>query len=257
MVWPPRRSVVLALVVAGAVAGFMVTPAFASRPATGSEVEQFSAALRQADSWRKCADGTPATAEQLSAIVSDVDVNWARVIRSDEGSACGLGEGRDLMHVVNGVWTYVTSVSGFNYCAAVDPGLPIDVGLDLGYCQATPPGVRLGASGLFPNGEGWGEIRPSTVFNGGVPSGLVWHIRWRNWGGRVASGRGITSIYKPRGGYFRRSARIELRASNIGACQLGGQRTYRRLSARVPRRPGGRLGGWFLWAGQSDLCGAE
>jgi len=106
-------------------------------------------------------------------------------------------------------------------------------------------------------GKGWGRVKPRTVFNGGVPSGLVRKIRWRRWGSRTAVGRGWTSLYRPRGGYYRRSGRIILRASRLGTCPAtGGIPAYTRLSARVQVKPGGRYGRRFLWAGNRDICGS-
>src|ERR1700759_1082463 len=92
-------------------------------------------------------------------------------------------------------------------------------------------------------GEGWGTAEPSEIFNGGDPSGSVRDIHWRNWGDPTAIGFGRNPIFKPGGGYFRKPARIELRAADIGRC--GGHRAYRTLEVRVPKVPGGKLGGWF------------
>jgi hypothetical protein len=40
------------------------------------------------------------------------------------------------------------------------------------------------------NQEGYGHAKPSTVFNGGDPTGLVEHIEWLTWGGPRAVGVG-------------------------------------------------------------------
>jgi hypothetical protein len=42
-----------------------------------------------------------------------------------------------------------------------------------------------------PPGNGFGKIRPSVVYNGGDPTGLVTHIAWKSWGGSQAVGTGI------------------------------------------------------------------
>jgi len=118
-------------------------------------------------------------------------------------------------------------------------------------------GVVLGAKDFISapaHGIGWGTPRPKTIFNGGDPSGYVSGIRWTTWGGRVAVGFGLTSLYKPGGGYYARPGRIELKALDIGHCDAGGPRAYTKLVARVAVRPGGRLGAWFLWGGQKSLC---
>ncbi|MCL2768750.1 MAG: hypothetical protein FWD42_01395 [Solirubrobacterales bacterium] len=110
--------------------------------------------------------------------------------------------------------------------------------------------IVLGArqfAGRF--GEGWGTARPTRIFNGGDPSGLVTHIHWISWGGAAATGYGLTSLFRPHGGYYRRPARIELRAHALGACTPHGPHAYTRLSFRVPTRPGGPLGRrWIPWA---------
>jgi hypothetical protein len=113
----------------------------------------------------------------------------------------------------------------------------------------------LGASDFAsPGGRGWGKFKPRTIDNGGVPSGLVSKIRWRGWGKRIARGRGRTSIYKPRGGYYPGLVPVELRASNLGRCSSGGPLAYRHLSFRVPSKPGGRFGRWLAWSGAHTLC---
>jgi hypothetical protein len=103
-------------------------------------------------------------------------------------------------------------------------------------------------------GRGWGKVRPKRIYNGGVPSGLVVKIRWRRWGHPVARGRGLTSIYKPEGGYYRKRGAIQLRASHRGTCPGTERRAYTRLRVRVVVRPGGKFGRWFWWSGTQDIC---
>ncbi len=103
-------------------------------------------------------------------------------------------------------------------------------------------GVVLGARAFAPNGEGWGTVRPSKIFNGGDPSGLVTHIHWTSWGGSSAIGYGLNSIFKPQGGYYHQLAKIELRAHVLGRCSASGPRAYTQLQFRVPSYPGGRWG---------------
>jgi hypothetical protein len=119
---------------------------------------------------------------------------------------------------------------------------------------AAASGVVLGSKAFAPNGWGWGTKKPARIFNGGDPSGSVTEIHWRSWGGPTAIGFGKNPIFKPGGGYYRRLAKIELRAEEIGTCQ--GHRAYRRLSVRVPSHPGGKLGHWQLWAGATSICSA-
>lgn len=115
----------------------------------------------------------------------------------------------------------------------------------------------LGEAGWAPNGYGWGEIRPRRLYNGGVPSGLVQRIKWRSWGGQIASGRGRTALYKPEGGYYAEKGFIQLRAYGLGTCPgTDGKRTYTRLKARAQVRPDGPYGRWFRWSGMTDICGS-
>jgi hypothetical protein len=41
------------------------------------------------------------------------------------------------------------------------------------------------------HGSGFGLVKPSTIDNGGDPSGVVIHISWTSWGGSQAVGTGI------------------------------------------------------------------
>ena len=92
------------------------------------------------------------------------------------------------------------------------------------------------------------------IFNGGDLSGLVTKIHWRHWGHRVARGRGRNHIFKPGGGYYRHSVRIKLKAHKIGRCPHSRRRAYKKLSVRVPKKPGGPLGPWFRWSGSKTIC---
>jgi hypothetical protein len=115
------------------------------------------------------------------------------------------------------------------------------------------PSPVLGAKAFAaPYGEGFGTAEPATIFNGGDPSGEVSKIRWSGWGNPTALGFGLNPIFKPGGGYYRKPARIELRATGLGKC--GARRAYTKLEARVPKHPGGKLGKWFDWAGAKTIC---
>lgn len=103
-----------------------------------------------------------------------------------------------------------------------------------------------------PHAKGFGTAHPSTISNGGDPSGVVTKIAWKAWGGQTAIGYGLNSIFKPNGGYYPRPVRIELRAQHLGRC--AGQLVYRQLDVRLPAKPGGPLGKWFLWSGAKNLC---
>jgi hypothetical protein len=120
--------------------------------------------------------------------------------------------------------------------------------------EAVSP-VVLGSRRFYaPGSRGFGTARPRTIYNGGVPSGLVSRITWTGWGSSQAFGRGLTSIYKPGGGYYRQRVTIRLRAYSVGTCPAEPQLAYRRLAYRVPSRPGAPLQGWRYWSGRSEIC---
>jgi hypothetical protein len=113
----------------------------------------------------------------------------------------------------------------------------------------------LGSPGhLAPEAKGWGKAHPRHVFNGGDPSGEVAKLEWRHWGEATATGRGVTWLLRPEGGYYARPGRIVLRAEGLGTC-ADGTAAYTRLEFRVAHRPGGPVGKhWRLWAGDGDIC---
>lgn len=127
----------------------------------------------------------------------------------------------------------------------------------LGATVATTAGAAadpvLGAKAFAaPYGKGFGTAEPRAIFNGGDPSGSVSQIKWSGWGNPSAIGYGLNPIFKPHGGYYRKPARIELRATNLGKC--GKRAAYTRLEVRIPKHPGGKLGKWFSWSGAKTLC---
>ncbi len=117
--------------------------------------------------------------------------------------------------------------------------------------------VTLGSPKFYaPRSEGFGTVRPATIFNGGDPSGLVTKIQWTTWGGATAAGHGLNAIFKPHGGYYSQLVRIDLIARDKGTCPGSSQQAYRQLLFRVPNRPGGPFGKWSLWSGARTLCAA-
>ena len=119
---------------------------------------------------------------------------------------------------------------------------------------SSPRVVVLGKKNLLNNGAGWGTAEPTTVYNGGDPSGHAFHLRWTAWGSASAYAQGLNWIFKPQGGYYQKPGEIELRAYRIGQCVAGGPHAYTRLQARVAARPGGPLGKWFAWGGWRTIC---
>lgn len=111
----------------------------------------------------------------------------------------------------------------------------------------------LGAKAFAaPYGKGFGTAEPKEIFNGGDPSGSVRDIKWTGWGNPSAIGYGLNPIFKPHGGYYRKPARIELRATALGKC--GKQAAYTKLEVRIPKKPGGKLGKWMSWSGAYTIC---
>jgi hypothetical protein len=63
---------------------------------------------------------------------------------------------------------------------------------------ATAPAPTLGQlAGVFARGQGFGQVEPSTIFNGGDPTGLVKHITWQSWGAAKAIGYGQAEYVGP------------------------------------------------------------
>ena len=52
-------------------------------------------------------------------------------------------------------------------------------------------------AGIFAHGEGFGQVKPSKIFNGGDPTGLVSHVTWTSWGGTRAYGTGTSDYVGP------------------------------------------------------------
>jgi hypothetical protein len=119
---------------------------------------------------------------------------------------------------------------------------------------SSPRDIALGSR--RPNGPyaGWGACRPRWFSNGGDPSGTVTEIYWTSWGGRVATGRGRASVFRPGGGYYGRKVVIYLRPYDVGRCSARGRRAYLRLRYKHPDKPGGTLGPWREWEPGRTLC---
>ena len=56
-------------------------------------------------------------------------------------------------------------------------------------CASADPDPTLGQvwSG---SQQGYGTVRPTKVFNGGDPTGMIWDITWSSWGDAEATGTG-------------------------------------------------------------------
>ncbi len=111
--------------------------------------------------------------------------------------------------------------------------------------------VLLGSKARGGYAVGWGEAAPPTISLGGASaSGTISAVHWNSWGGSVASGRGLNPIFAPQGGYYRRPAIVELRASRPRRCGPNGSFVYTRLISREQSKRGGPIGKWSTGWGQ-------
>jgi hypothetical protein len=82
--------------------------------------------------------------------------------------------------------------------------------------------------------EGYGKVRPSTVYNGGDETGLVKHIKWSSWGGKTATGTGESVYVAP--GQFTYQGTLQgvtIVAFDLGTC--GGHPAYRAVEWYFPQ----------------------
>ena len=74
-------------------------------------------------------------------------------------------------------------------------------------------------AGVFANGTGFGEVKPSRIFNGGDPTGLVTHVVWSSWGGAQAKATGTSEYVGPNQSVAQGSEQpATVVAFNLGAC---------------------------------------
>lgn len=87
-------------------------------------------------------------------------------------------------------------------------------------------------AGIFVHGTGWGKVKPTEVFNGGDPTGLVTHISWSSWGGSTAMGTG-TSDWPYPSVAAGKEERVKIVAFNLGKC--GGKLMYQAVEWYFPQ----------------------
>lgn len=84
--------------------------------------------------------------------------------------------------------------------------------------------------------QGYGRVKPRTIFNGGDPTGLVSHIRWTRWGQRRAIGHGTGDWVWP--GLSVAEGGMPLHATvvafDLGSCR--GRLAYRKIVWYFPGR---------------------
>jgi hypothetical protein len=52
-------------------------------------------------------------------------------------------------------------------------------------------------AGTFAHGQGFGQVKPTKIFNGGDPTGLVTHVTWSSWGAAQAQATGTSEYVGP------------------------------------------------------------
>lgn len=96
---------------------------------------------------------------------------------------------------------------------------------------AAPALGRL--AGLFEHGAGFGKVKPTRIFNGGDPTGLVTHITWKSWGQGQAIGTGTSVWVGPHQAVAQgRPAKVTLVAFFLGTCH--GKPAYRAVEWYFP-----------------------
>jgi hypothetical protein len=104
----------------------------------------------------------------------------------------------------------------------------------LGVVAAATAAPTTILAGPWASGQqGYGHSRPTTIFNGGDPTGLVVGIHWKTWGNVRAIGTGTASYVGPHQSVAegtRQRARIVL--FNLGRCH--GRRAYNAITWYFP-----------------------
>jgi hypothetical protein len=96
--------------------------------------------------------------------------------------------------------------------------------------------------------EGYGKVRPSTIYNGGDETGLAEHIKWSSWGGKKAIGTGEAVYVAP--GQFTYQGTLQhatIVAFDLGTC--AGHPAYLAVEWYFPQ-----YGGKFNPTGVRNIC---
>jgi hypothetical protein len=107
------------------------------------------------------------------------------------------------------------------------------IGVSAGFAAGRASAPTLGQP-WAPAQNGYGEVRPRRVFNGGDPTGLVMHIHWKHWGAKRSWGWG-TGIFVWPGTSVAEGIRARARivAYHLGQCH--GVRSYNAITWFFPR----------------------
>ncbi len=135
-----------------------------------------------------------------------------------------------------------------SFVAALFAALTLGAGFAGNATAVTVPTLGHRA-GIFAHGsEGFGLVKPRTVFNGGDPTGLVTHITWKHWGKPYATGNGTGWYVGPNhsvaNGHEERAHIVVFR---LGTCH--GKRMYRAVEWYFPRH-----GQHFRPKTYEDIC---
>jgi hypothetical protein len=92
----------------------------------------------------------------------------------------------------------------------------------------------LGFKHAFPNGTGFGVVKPRVVFLGGDPTGEVTKLSWHGWGKArpIGAGEGWCPGKSVAAGH---PCAASLHAYNLGRCH--GHRAYRTMAFYLKLRP--------------------
>ncbi|MGH3197875.1 MAG: hypothetical protein ACRDNT_18610 [Streptosporangiaceae bacterium] len=98
------------------------------------------------------------------------------------------------------------------------------------------------------NSQGFGQVRPVTVYNGGDPTGLVMHITWSSWGGNTATGTGSSDWVGPNQSVATGTQEtVTIVAFDLGTCD--GKLMYQAVEWYFPQH-----GGTFDPSQYEDIC---
>ena len=113
--------------------------------------------------------------------------------------------------------------------APVSP-LPTHASAGTATVPAVPPVLGMPWA---QNQQGYGQVRPATIFNGGDPTGLVQSVTWSSWGGASAVGTGTAEYVGPGQSVADGTeARAEVVAFRLGSC--AGKKAYRAIEWYFP-----------------------
>jgi hypothetical protein len=102
--------------------------------------------------------------------------------------------------------------------------------------SASPAGApTLGQlAGVFAHGTGFGQVKPSKIFNGGDPTGLVTDVVWTSWGGTQATATGTSEYVGPGQSNAQGSEeQATVVAFDLGTC--GGKLMYQAVEWYFPQ----------------------